>query len=57
MMTVWMYEDVKVAFSPPAGTIMVMSAVAIRGEPEYSTGGAIEGGEERMGGGAAEINK
>ncbi len=40
MMTVWMYEDVKVAFSPPAGRVMVMSAAAIRGEPEQSKAGA-----------------
>ena len=40
MMTVWMYEDVKVAFSPPACRVMVMLAAAIRGEPEQSKAGA-----------------
>ena len=54
MMTVWMYEDVKVAFSPPAGTIMVMSAVAIRNEPEHSEGGGTRVEiSSRDGGGAA----
>jgi len=53
MMTVWMYEDVKVAFSPPAGRVMVMSAAAIRGEPEHSKAGAWGWrGEDVWGGGS-----
>ncbi len=49
MMTVWMYEDVKVAFSPPAGRIMVMSAVAIRGQSEQKVGALGWRGEHEGG--------